>query len=1310
MVVEKAKVRETDITTKHDKELYGLRRQLEQDEQAAYRTYQDELAKIASEGVQDRKKVLETEFKEGFVGADDYLSRRKMLVQEELDVTLDGLKLKRDAAKDNLQEQAKLDTEEVEARRKADNEIIDLDQHKADIALEALKNHYEQARKYLALEATIAKGTRFGTATQDQVAINSTILQMTREYVNQLEQQRAPLQAGSEAWTHITEQIAQATEEQQKLNLELIQAKDIATPLSGLFGSLSGLLGQFKGAGSQAASGIFANLSGAMEKLGQFTTFIQMQRTGGKAPNLEEVRATAARIFSQRMETATTTVDIHSRALMDDIAALRAHAQALGGKKGVSRVGGPSYGPIGPSFQHGGEVPGSGPVPVVAHGGETIHPAGAIEKFVVALKKAVDALQQLVFKVKSVVSPGALPAPGMYPATTPAPLNTASAGVAQNAPGAPGGGDQSASSQLLAPMKNLSNSFTKLFDSSSEAANGASDFGSKMNDLVGAIEGWVKGIQGVVQGITAGKTGASGALSGGMAGLKFGAAFGPWGALAGGVGGAIAGGIFGAQEKQLHQDIHKIQDQMQAIVDSMTEGAITLSTAIQDMRQEREAAIKMLSHDPKASKGGGGKKGFTPSQGQAVIDQIDTQIAQLVNSQQQLLSQLDQQVAILSNPLPFQQYVQSLDQIIEKYQQFSSAAGGNAQAVANAQLYLNESLQAYVTTLGQQLNQAQQQAIQDSLTLLNLEYQRQQIINQEAQQEYDILTQGVLTRQRTTAMTKGQQIGQIQYQANMQLQQIDEQIALQQYKVQTEQKIFDLATTRIGLEAQLLSLQEQQADTQNQQTAALLQVVQELQAGMASGSLMNQLTALGSTPTGTGLLTTLMGSLGLGGNVPPGILTGVGGATNYLSQIPQQYQSITNYLNNLDPNFLMNLWNAMQTPAGSYQRQSVVAEAKPYADDANTSGYDMNSFIQWIQSGAQIAASTVTATNTPAPTGPQGLPPGTPFAQPTTPGIAPSSIPGYTGGGGQTPYQAVSNSMNDLNTNTQSVSTSMGQLATNLQAVLTGIKQGYTGAKVGAGGGPIVGGNGGPFGGPSLGGIPIGGPIVGSPTPLAPVPVTTNPMSYPQPTGAFGTMWSNAVKENPNLVGDVQAYMTASGQSKAVVAQSLTQDFMAAVIKAGGFPYLGLGDLSTWLQSLPQYQTGGPVTKTGPIFADEGEWVLPKPVVGILKTIKGFGKDFGRLGPSPIMPSPISGGTERWSVENDLYGATMKRTNLEMNVISARQDQINYEMQYLSALNDTMSKMATLPTGPAGALESMFNQSYQTRGRYGSAGFRREYL
>jgi hypothetical protein len=517
-------------------------------------------------------------------------------------------------------------------------------------------------------------------------------------------------------------------------------------------------------------------------------------------------------------------------------------------------------------------------------------------------------------------------------------------------------------------VSSLSQSFTNLFKKVDDGAGGFESLSDKMASFEGALTSIISGVMGVIKGVTSGKSGGAGALSGGMAGMQEGMMFGPMGGLIGGLGGAALGGIFGAKTKHLTEDIHKIQTQMQSIVTDMQAGTISLSQAIEDLRKERQQAIAMLSQNPKGGKGGGkgAKKGYTPSQAQAVIEQIDTQINALVSQQSVILENLSTSLMELSNPIQFQDYLQSLDQIIQKYQQFASAAQGNAQEVAAANQYLNDSLQQYVTTLSQQLNQAQQQAIQDALTLINLEYQRQQIINQEAQQEYDVLTQGVLTRQRTTAMTKGQEIGQLRYQRDMQLEQINEQISLQQYKVATEQQIFGLATTRIGLETQLLEAQEEQANYQILQVQALAQVVTALSSGMAGGQLSATITNLMSTgalPTEAGIMYTLLQELGLAGNVPTTATQGQYGITNWLSAIPATAASAASYVAGLDPNF-PNL-----ILAGQYAQAA--SDASQFVQQGEVEGFDMTGLVSWLQSQSQGASGTGTGaggTPTPFPT------------------------------------------------------------------------------------------------------------------------------------------------------------------------------------------------------------------------------------------------------------------------------------------------------------------------------------------------------
>ncbi len=128
--------------------------------------------------------------------------------------------------------------------------------------------------------------------------------------------------------------------------------------------------------------------------------------------------------------------------------------------------------------------------------------------------------------------------------------------------------------------------------------------------------------------------------------------------------------------------------------------------------------------------------------------------------------------------------------------------------------------------------------------------------------------------------------------------------------------------------------------------------------------------------------------------------------------------------------------------------------------------------------------------------------------------------------------------------------------------------------------------------------------------------------------------------------------------------------------------------------------------------------MLPAPVVAMMNGANGV-SDFingisgtstpptaGETYNDPIGIGSMSDGSSV-DVQNSLLQITQQRTNLEMQVISARQTQINLELQLLAAYQ-SIAQSGTSPSPSAGSFEGMLNRSYQTRGRYGSGGFRRE--
>ncbi|MDE2439217.1 MAG: hypothetical protein KGN01_07560, partial [Patescibacteria group bacterium] len=160
----------------------------------------------------------------------------------------------------------------------------------------------------------------------------------------------------------------------------------------------------------------------------------------------------------------------------------------------------------------------------------------------------------------------------------------------------------------------------------------------------------------------------------------------------------------------------------------------------------------------------------------------------------------------------------------------------------------------------QQLNQSYQTAIQNALNYNQLLIQRQQLIQNEATQELQILSQGVLVRQQTSAQSKAQQIEQLQVSTQLQLEQMNQQIAVAQYQLSTSQQIFNLANTRIGLETQLVQLQMQQINMSNINIAA-------------TEALLSQFEQVGGV---TSISSVLAAALGIPGTYPTYRLTGAG--------------------------------------------------------------------------------------------------------------------------------------------------------------------------------------------------------------------------------------------------------------------------------------------------------------------------------------------------------------------------------------------------------------------------------------------------
>jgi len=308
--------------------------------------------------------------------------------------------------------------------------------------------------------------------------------------------------------------------------------------------------------------------------------------------------------------------------------------------------------------------------------------------------------------------------------------------------------------------------------------------------------------------------------------------------------GMITGIISGQKNAEMSSELSELNSQYTSIMDAFHSNTDNLQEAIIQMQE----LIAEAQVDEANSKKGG-------SAFASLISQYSQQLIQLQDQQKSIISNMEVQLAIFSTPSGMQQFLTNLQNIIEQYDKFYGAAQ-NAKQLADANSWLTESLSSYTTQMENTFVQDEEQGIQDALNLNSLLSERSTLISNLNNSIMNVLEQGVLTRQQTQAQKKGQQIEQLESQASLQLTSINNEISLEQYKVAIETSLYNLAMTSMGLQAQLLSLQEGQASQSLAAIAALQQLIAALQGGSYN------LTSL------SGILS-LLGYGGAAGNIPP---------------------------------------------------------------------------------------------------------------------------------------------------------------------------------------------------------------------------------------------------------------------------------------------------------------------------------------------------------------------------------------------------------------------------------------------------------
>lgn len=899
-----------------------------QQQQAAYKTYATEVTKILEEGYAEQEKELEQSFKNGEVSADSYVAQRKALILEEAATEKAALDDELANSKDSEAEKASIRVKQVQVAIDAEKKLTELIDDQEQLRIDAAKNSYEEKLKILEAQQKAAqfgvKSGQGGGQARNEANDLRELIALDNDYIAQLKTIAAALEPGTKQWATVVDEIEKAKLAQQEYNQKLREMQNFGEPIAKIFQSISESFGS-----SNSKLGQFLQ---QMTRLAQQFAQVQKEMNTGNKGGFLGIKGAWQSSFGAKAP-ATPPLQIAGPT------ALSPSAQAEQQLATTLKTSGQ-------------QVTSWASTATSAAKSLAANWQSQIQMMLKATQDFVSSIEESANKIKGIGS-----GPGESPG-----------GIAPTGPNQVGGGSPSGSngtmsadqvsSELdsatdgttggsqMSQMASAAGQMTTTFQQTSKAVNSTQQnmttFASGLTKAFSAVGEFASGLQAIFKSKTAASGAGSGALSMGMTGMSV---AGPYGAAIGAVAGGIMGGIVGAKQQAVQANVTKIQTQLKSITDQLNQGTISLGSAIQQLQQERQQAVALL---------GGSKKG--QAQLGPILSALNDQIEQLVTQQQQILQQLNQQLAVLAAPTGYSDIIDSLEQIIQKYQQFASAAQGNTAAVAQANQFLVDSLQQYAQTLGDQVNQAEQSAISDALQLIQLQQEAADMQNKLAEENFGILTQGVAARQQSEAQTKGQQIEANDEQYNQQMTQLNQEMALTQFKVTAQEKIFGLASDQNDLEAQMLQLQEQAATEQYKQVAAEVASLAELTSALANGGTLppGLMNAVGGID-----IQAILQLLGLGGS----------GGGAQLSNVPATYTEYFSALQNTPYSGIeAQLTSAASTAFGSSQRQQVEQELmnpgviKTLQDAglvASNPQADPNwiNFANWIMNQAQAQPS-----------------------------------------------------------------------------------------------------------------------------------------------------------------------------------------------------------------------------------------------------------------------------------------------------------------------------------------------------------------
>jgi hypothetical protein len=811
-IAKEAQQKEIDARNATQRALSALDMKGITDQLAARKKLADTIDALEKAQIERSRQNTEEEFKQGEIGAQEYLDKRIQYIEEDYEATKTAEQKKLEENKNS--ETAKEEFAQKMAKAAEDREkaLTTLALNEIDIRTKATEQSYDRAQKLiegqLQYQQSLNKTTDFGGGRQEEQALIQEQIELLRSRLEEEAKSLKLTQEGSEAWFQQLEKIQSTKEALVKYNEELAKSQEWASGVASALKEMSQAAATFPKIGAQRVSKGLDTLAKGLEEQEQARQRIaqrkaaQTARAQGQtvAPvtpdqifkSLQKASQDAGDSLGKHLEAASTSVDDWRVKLIQATQALTDFIdRATGGKSsGNAKGGGTGSGPATAANPLGTTTSSDMMMLTPAEVTSAKSPAEAGLALSAALSSTTVAASSLQKGFTSLLT------------------------------------DSLGNNGLLGFFKNLGKNTQAASDDLSNFADSISSIGSEVGGLVSAAKGTGGAFEAGMQGMQAG-----GGLGGSIGGM-----FGPMGAMIGqGVGMAVGGviGIFSGKAKTEAEKLAKqITAQFNAVLVEVQAGTLGLGNAVTQEIQIIQEAVDQLS----------GKKGGR-SELQQMLPQMEQQLEALQQQQQQVIKSFDTTMEQISAPEASQALVQPIQAIIQSYQQYI-LAGGN---VATANQFLQASFQNLVTQGLNTLNNAEQSAVNNALNYNNLLLQRQQLIQSTNQQIQDVMSQGVAVQQMPEGVQKAQELEQIQINSQNQMDQLDQQIAVSNHQLQNEQKIFQLATTRVGLETQLVQLQDAQLDQQDASTAALMQEVAAFS---------------GATPTN---LPTALNMIGLGG-------------------------------------------------------------------------------------------------------------------------------------------------------------------------------------------------------------------------------------------------------------------------------------------------------------------------------------------------------------------------------------------------------------------------------------------------------------